>query len=358
MKKSTLIPILLTYCVLLPSQETRRLFASSMREAWPSAVLDYVEDAYAYQLDGGDMSHSRFAGITFTYGNWQLLSLVDSIAACSLSLLGGKLYRITWEGFVSIEFPVQYDDLLGDSRSQIEDNFIARLRTAEGREASPVPDMDADGWPEGEELFRVDGAKYGMSEVSSSYYLAEDGQRLLYSNAYPAESLANLFICGVEGQDAPITVSIAKHEYGVRDTIVTTVSALSGLCEEEGCEIYWGTESLEEGRLLGSVFFSNWMLGYDHVLRVECDPSLLGTEDFTIKARMSLFIPTTNIKDLYLVEDAAPGAMNMDEIRAMAEPEGMETHENDEAVVAMVKAGEAEEVVKTELTTDANGEEE
>lgn len=354
MKKSSLITILLACCFFLSAQETRRLFAPSMREAWPSVVLDYVEDAYAYQLSGGEMSRSRFAGITFTSGNWQLLSLVDSSAVCSLSLLGGKLYRINWEGFASIEFPVRYDDLLGGNRSQIEDNFIAKLRHAEGMETSPVPEMDTDEWPEGEEIYRIDGEKYGMSEVSSSYYLADDGHRLLYSSAYPAESLANLFICGVEGQDAPITVSIAKHEYGVRDTVQTTVSSLSGLCEEEGCDIYWGTESLEEGRLLGSVFFSNWMLGYDHVLRVECDPSLLGTEDFSIKARMSLFIPTTNIKDLYLVEDAAPGALSMDEIRAMAETEVYDEIEEETA------AEETKGVTETELTrtnTEANGDE-
>ena len=280
---------------------TQRLFNDEMRSGSPAVVLDYVEAAYRQHFSGAADETDRFADITFAVGSWDMLRLVNDTTPCSLTLINGRTYRITWQDLAEMEFPVQYDRLMGGSRAEIEDRLIDRLSRSTAQPGSTLPDSLTVAEAAGNDCYTVKGDVYGISQVNRDYYLQADEAglaRLVFDSIHPAQSLSNLFVCGIRGQQVPMAITIPKHEYGVRDTVQTTVAALSEVCGADGCVAYWGTELQTDSCLRGSVFLYNIALGYDHVLRVECDPRLIGTDRLVLACRMSLFIPTTNVKDL------------------------------------------------------------
>ena len=287
------------------SVQVRRIFSDAVRAALPSVPLDYVEAGYRLHLSGADDETRRFDGLTFPLGGWDMLELTADSASCTLSIINGKRYRMEWGGQVIMEFPVQYDQLMGGARSEIESALVGRLKAAQAvpgvrrdlKSVKPVAEED---------YFTVAGEHYGITQVSGSFYLTEAGEEAyapLFDAGHPAQSVANLFICGADSLSVPLTVIIPRNDYGVRDTLVTTVESLMSVCEADGFEAYWGTEALTETKLSGTVFLCNPYLGCDHLIRLECDPRLIGREEFSISGRMSLYIPTNNIKDLFLVAD-------------------------------------------------------
>lgn len=282
------------------------LFSQAMRQTYPPATLDYVEAAYNAHLNGDNDGSGRFDGITFVYGSWESLAAVTDSTSCTISLLYGRLYNIEWKGLAQVEFPVAYDRILGANRSQIEDNFLERLRRGDAVPACHLPvdsladSLDAKGY------YIVRGDKYGLAEVNRDAYLVFNEDSVLstiYSVDYPAETMADLFVCGSDSQSVALSFVVPKHDYGTVDSVATTVEQLRQVCAADGCLPFWGTESITDDKLCGTVFFYNQALGYDHVLRVECDPRQIGTDDFSITGRMSLFVPTNNVKDLYEVVD-------------------------------------------------------
>lgn len=285
-----------------------RLFSDGMRQAYPSAPLDYVEDAYRAYANGVKDDSSRFEGLTFVYGSWESLAaaLTDS-TACTVSLINGRQYSIVWDGIAQIVFPVQYDRIIGDSRSVIEDSLIRRLKSCRVEAVCVIPDsLVAADTLVGDSLYVVKGDTYGVAQVSRDVYLMMTADSLMatvYSPEMPVATLADMFICGLDGLSVPAVITIPRHDYGVVDTLTTTVESLREVCGADGCVPFWGTESIDGDELRGTVFFYNRALGYDHVLRVVCDPRLIGAPDFCLHCRMSLFVPTNNVKNLYEVAD-------------------------------------------------------
>ena len=62
---------------------------------------------------------------------------------------------------------------------------------------------------------------------------------------------------------------------------------------------YFGYEETKDGKLQGGLFLYNKELGYDHVLSLSCDVKDIATDKLVFTSRAYLFIPTTNVKNLY-----------------------------------------------------------
>lgn len=308
MKRLTLL--LLTICSLATtfaqdSTLTRRIFSEAMRETLPAVVTDFVEAGYRMHLSGEADETGRFDDVTFPLGSWDMLGLVTDSTACTLSMINGLRYHLALGENVVMEFPVQYDQLLGGARSEIERKFVERLQTSQ---AGPAMRLDLSGITPTpvDDYYKLAGEKYGITEVNSSCCLTKTDEETyipLFDAGHPTQSVANLFVCGIDSLSVPLTVIISRNDYGVRDTLVTTVESLMAVCLDDGFEAYWGTESVTEEKLCGTVFLNNTYLGCDHLIRLECDPRLIGQEEFAINGRMSLYIPTTNVKDLFLTVD-------------------------------------------------------
>lgn len=321
MNKTIMISLMLTLAIAMSAQDNEgqtRLFGQALRDAYPPAPLDYVEHAYSAYLTGDKETLGRYDNIEFLSGSWNSMKQVNDSTPCTIEMLFGRAYMVTWEGVAQLQFPVQYDKLLGGTRSEIEDALIARLK-ANGRQPRvETPSCFFSELRDKDGLLVLEGETYQIADVNKNvYYIAADDAAttdtlsdyndstavvprvsLVCDSAYPAQSVANIFICGSR-QSIPVTIVIPKHEYGEQETVTTTVETLLQECVADGCEAYWGTENVTDSELRGALFLYNPSLGYDHIVRISCDPRLIGSDSLTMQGRMSLFVPTNNVKDLF-----------------------------------------------------------
>ena len=155
--------------------------------------------------------------------------------------------------------------------------------------------------PYGKELYILPRETYLNNEINRSLYFSSTiDSSLIYDKAFPVESISNLFIYPLDEKGIiNIDISISKHDYGKMEYFRTGLENFLALCEKEGCVPYWGLENYDGKFLTGSLFLNNWKQGYNHVLKITCNPEEVISGEDTINAKASLFIPTNNINSLY-----------------------------------------------------------
>jgi len=186
-------------------------------------------------------------------------------------------------------------------RSATEDNFIAGLHVADCRPSDIIlPDSLEH---VSDSLWRHSGEHYHLRSVNAStyYFIGADSVAVpVCDPAYPAESIADLILLPMERSFAvPMTVTVLKHEPGSKETIETTVGNFVAYCRQEGCIPFWGVEKIEGDTMQGALFLYNPSAGYDHVLKITCQPEAVIAGKGAVTARASLYIPTKNVKTLF-----------------------------------------------------------
>ena len=188
-------------------------------------------------------------------------------------------------------------------RGATEDDFIAGLRVAEY--ALPVrEDPDTASLQTADNgVYTLPGAHYHLRSVNANtYWTIEEGGLTapVYDAAFPAESMANLFIFPApQALDVPMRVTVIKHEPGEKEVIDTTVGQFMNYCLAQGCTPFWGIEEIDGDIMQGALFMLNAAEGYDHVLKITCSPADVIDGNGVVEARASLFVPTANVKNLY-----------------------------------------------------------
>lgn len=284
----------------------RKLFADGFRQFNDRGVLEYVEAAYLNQLL--KLEDRRFSNISFEKGSWADLECVNDSTGCSITIINSKKYSVEWSDetacFVKLVFPIEYDKIKPVAgRSELEENFISELKDyqlSDRKEAHLNMDkLQA----LNDTVYLLAGDSYMISDVRGDLYYKADEQgnlALLYDSDYPAESIANLFVAGYSGDDdVTIDMTILRHEYGKTQKESVNIRQLVEYCKSQGCQPYWGVESMSEDSLKGTLFMYNQHEGYDHLFRVECPIKDMTTGQIRIKARVSLFVPTNNVNNLF-----------------------------------------------------------
>lgn len=200
-----------------------------------------------------------------------------------------------------LAIPAMRGEEIASERSATEDNFIAGLHVADCHpSAVAVPDSLEQ---VSDSLWRHPGEHYNLRSVNAStYYIigADSVAAPVCDPAYPAESVANLLLLPMKKSFAvPMTVTVLKHEPGTKESIETTVGNFVAYCREEGCIPFWGVEKIEGDTLQGALFLYNPSAGYDHVLKITCEPAAVIAGEGGVTARASLYIPTKNVKTLF-----------------------------------------------------------
>lgn len=221
----------------------------------------------------------------------------------SISTINSKYLTIEWplnNRYVSVTLPNNYDTSSSGTRSEIENDFIAELKSFKGSRIpfEPIDTLRLE--PYGEDKLIYAGDSYQNRFITRNIYLGIENICPVYDIQSPVESIANLFIFPSEISDSiKVDLTILKHEYGEKEYFVIPLSQLLAACEGNGCIAFWGMEKYEEGILEGVLFLYNKYRGYDHVIKVECNPEVVLNKRGHIKARASLFIPTNNVQNLY-----------------------------------------------------------
>lgn len=188
-------------------------------------------------------------------------------------------------------------------RAAAENRFISGLEAWPGT-ADDEPKIDlstAENYRDS--LLAVPGKFYQVRGISATTYFRPDSAGTvipLMDTGFPAESIANLFLLPVPlARTTGMDLSVMTHEYGSATRLQTTVDKLLSYCEGAGCQAFFGVEKLEEDNLSCSLFLYNPAEGYDHVFKLDCHPSEILAGNGVFTGRVSLFVPTDNVSDLF-----------------------------------------------------------
>lgn len=278
------------------------LFNAEIKKSVDRNLLCFVEEALLAKVI--NFKSDLYNRLVITNGSLADFKLLSPVSDLSINVLNSKNMTIEWtlnDKHISVTLPCNYDTSYSGTRSDIEDAFIAKLRSFRGNRIpfEPIDTLKLE--PYGEDKLIYAGNSYQSKLITRHIYLNSEDLSPVCDTSSPIESIANLFIFPSEISDSiKVELKILKHEYGEKEDVVVPLSRFLAACEDDGCVAYWGTEKYENGVLEGTLFLYNHITGYDHVIKIDCSPEdILINKKGKLQARASLFIPTNNVQDLY-----------------------------------------------------------
>ena len=283
----------------------RPLFADELyQQALP--IYNYLEFALLDHQTHISDNPFLYRHLTFKEGDWSLFEQVTPQTACTISTVQSTSYEVCWifsDGKkVCIEVPVEYDRLALMSRREIEQLFLYEMQSYLAPEpASPLLlDTKALKQIDGN-LWEQPGSYYILSAINQNvYYTKQDGSfTLVCDSIYPAETVANIINANSEELPVP-TVSLLfdLYDYKTASSRMALTDFLA-FCRKQGCTSYWGLESIKGSEVEGSIYLDNPTSGYNHVLHIKIDVAQLIESSAKMDAKVSLFIPTNTIENLF-----------------------------------------------------------
>ncbi len=288
------------------TEARRNLFCNRMLSKSYGASLRYLEEAALYNILG--IPNPRFDNITFVKGTWLD---IDPKCKVEIAVPDNNEIHVTWSADsaeTTLFFPVQYQNILGGDRTEIENKLIKKFQENKAYKKSSISEPDETKLQAADSIIMVlPGSHYTLPEVNANLYFIKDTSdttshyKPVYSASYPVESLANMLVGAVPQEcDATVELTVIKHKYGEKETLrIPLTQLLSAMESADGCTPFWGFEEIEGGSIKGTLFFYNQQQGYDHVLRISVPIKEIGTEKVTLKGRISLYVPTSNVQNLF-----------------------------------------------------------
>lgn len=276
-------------------------------------ICDYLEFAVLDHQKHISDNPFLYKNLSFRTGDWALLEQVTPAIPCQLSSEEGIRYVVSWqlEGNkeVTVEVPVEYDRLALMSRNEIEQLFLHEMQSYLSSDPLRATVTDTTLMQRiGDDMWALPGETYILSAINQHTYYRQNAAgevELVCDSLSAAETIANLV--NARSEDLPsvtMDVSFLNHEYQNQSFRISLSDFLS-FCETKGCVAYWGLESIEGSLVAGSIYLDNRTSGYLHVVRLKTDVAQLLESSAKASARVSLFIPTNNIENLF--QEYVPG---------------------------------------------------
>ena len=303
-RRFVLLFLLSLSCTIVSAQ----LFSPMAREAvgkQQQVVMDFLERYFVDLPKLKDTTVERKMAddkVYFRKGSVKDLRLVNDTLPFSMTL-HDRYYEVKWmqseEPFVTIVFPAQYDLLLGMDQEQAQLQLKEMILAAPQREN--VSRRDGTKQPLPNKLFKLQTDTFLLASMSDATYY--------YNNVVPVfdathldYSAANLF-AGLLPAD--YRMYIEQSVYGLK-TINYSLSLSQWLnyCEQWGLKVYFGIEEQREDGLLAIVIAHSKELGFNHQLSVTIPDKFVTDSNAVLKARLTSFIPTHNLKNLYKKESS------------------------------------------------------
>ena len=240
--------------------------------------------------------------VYFRRGNATNLYQIKDTMPFSISLLE-NYYEVKWEPIVTVVFPAQYDLLLGIQKDEAAQKLKESILTAPIRTNSQIVPtnlhLNEDGvWISTSEYFELKSLNDAIyyNKVHASY-------KPIFETTHLEYSAANLFHGLIT--DVDYRMYVEQSIYGMK-TINYTLSLQQWLhyCAQFGMRIYFAVEEQREDGILAIVVAQSRELGFNHLLSVVVPDKFITDKNAVIKVRLSPYIPTHNVKDLYKKESA------------------------------------------------------
>ena len=287
------------------------LFDSVQRQAFPSVVSDFLE-RYLYEIDSLEragqpiMQKMMDDKVVFLSGGASRANLITSATAFSLVETDDKYYQATWfdslhAPILDIVFPMEYELLLGHPKVVLEQQLCQTLKSVGTYQADTTrPEnilMNADS------LYVSDPQShyYVESLNTARYYYMATGSTLVpvFDSTYRWYSAANLFQ-GVVDSIGDYMLYVEQNVYGFKQLHYhVSLSQWLAYCQEMKFDVYFAVEEERQDGLMALLIAHSRELGFNHMM------SIILPEDFTynrkavLKASLTAYIPTSNVKDLY-----------------------------------------------------------
>lgn len=292
-----------------------RLFTQSQRAGLGSVVCNFVE-RYLLETSLPD-SLNRDLGrrlseddLHFTKGGMADLYrlMKDTSNALLVKNLNGRRYEIKWynlmQDICAFDFPIDYNLLNGSDMIENErrlEDYLYNPVVAESVADSTKVERDCllSTWQSN--YFILPGKSYYTDELTSNRYYEKDlsgNYNLVYNSRYPQESLANLLTTAEIENNFSLSVKLVKYG-GVSSRISVPLNSWIQYCISNGCEPYFGIISFDGNVADCEVIMRNEQMGYNHIMRVTFDLSMLESKEGTINARLNSYVPCGNVKFLF-----------------------------------------------------------
>lgn len=242
--------------------------------------------------------------VYFRNGSQSDLSQITDSLPFSIKL-SYRYYEVEWKKqekpFITIVFPAQYDLLLGMQQDEAQHKLKETILNAPCRNSQNAT-------PKGLIMLKdsVYMLKTGYLEMKSfndaTYYKMMGDSIIPYFNAtHPDYSVANLFHGLILDADYPMNVE--QSVYGLK-TINYNISLRQWVnyCAAWGLNIYFGVEEQLKDGLLVLVIAQSVEFGFNHMLSVIIPYNFIENKNAVFKAKMTSYIPTHNVKNLFYKE--------------------------------------------------------
>ncbi|MBO4802010.1 MAG: hypothetical protein J5545_09135 [Bacteroidaceae bacterium] len=289
------------------------LFSPELRQAAgrQALIMDFVEHYFNDLFTkSAEMRATKMADdkVFFRKGRPEDLRHLADTIPFSITF-HDKFYEVSWsqadEPFITMVFPAKYDLILGLSQDEVQKRTKDYILAAPPRDSLvTVPDsltLTADS---------LLISKHSFLELESltdaTYYIynkvyAPDTVPVFDSH-YPEASAANLFMGIIHNKDYRLYVE--QSLYGMKTVSYTlALSQWLNYCAEQQLQVFFAVEEVREDGIKALVIAHSRELNYNHLLSVIIPDHFIDREGIVLKARMTPFIPTHNIKNLYKVEN-------------------------------------------------------
>lgn len=199
----------------------------------------------------------------------------------------------------SLEFPVRYELISGESKLEAESSVYPRLLL---HRYAPSPAVNATDLSTYKDSLYVCNEEYYMDEniLSNSYYRKTgDGTFTpLFDKKFLSESVYNLFNAPHEKD---IQLEVTQKMYGNKtNTFTVAMPIMMDFMRSQRCHIYSGIRKMGKEKIEGIVLAVNSELGYQHIWLFTLDTDIFtASGEQTIRASMYSYIPIHNISTIF-----------------------------------------------------------
>lgn len=293
------------------SAQGLRLFSPAVHDAvgyHQRVVMDFLERYFGKDLTTG--RHTSLVNkmaddkVFFRKGKLSDMALVSDTMPFSITL-HDRYYEVQWmhheEPFITIVFPAQYDLLLGMQQNEAQQKLKESILAAPMRiDALEVPfDLQITG----DSIYVSKKEKFELESLNDAIYYnkVRENYQPVFDNRCQEYSAANLFHGLVKGVDYRMYVE--QSVYGMKTINYTlTLSQWLNYCAELDMKVFFAVEEEREDGLLAIVLAQCKELGFNHLLSVVIPDKFVDDKNAVLKVRLTPYIPTHNVKDLYKKE--------------------------------------------------------
>lgn len=287
------------------------LFSPDVRDAadYPhQVVMDFIERYFSKDLQASrqtTLEHKMADDkVYFRKGAIKDLSQVTDTMPLSISLFD-RYYEVKWERysqpFITLVFPAQYDLLLGMQKDEAVNKLKDAIVSAPPRNKFEYVPHDlhllSDSiWQQKTEHFELESLNDAIY-----YNKVRDGFVPVFDACQSEYSAVNLFHGLIP--DADYRMYVEQSVYGMKTINYSlTLQQWLNYCAQLKMKIFFAVEEVREDGFLAIVLAQSKELGFNHLLSVVIPDKFVTNQNAVLKVRMTPYIPTHNVRNLYQQE--------------------------------------------------------